>query len=252
MTQVLDITTGAASGWAQATDHVNRGCMVDLIIQDVCEVDEVTTLVDATEGAAVYETRPFSLVATLALPNGCAQPDDEEFLRAGLKDAIEFAVARAFITAPPADSYAEGRVWIGHEDVTTVPRDGNLGVAIGLARSVWFGKVFGLGNPVLYLDAALVPSLSAALVVSGKEGEIKTAWGDDVAAHAGFTRPGETVAQVPTSGVAFWAPKMIVTVTSIDVNTDYTIRSNRQLVQANVAGTIDVPPCSIVQVATQV
>lgn len=243
----IKVDTG--NDWAPGREIANRSCAVDISLQDICDREADPVLL--VEGGVVskYVTRPIGVVADLELPAFCARDDDESWLTSVIKDAVDLAVSTALVTQPPSTAYGEG-VWIGHEDVISVPFAGNSAegfvLAIGRARTKWLRSVAHTNNekPILHVSPELAPVLNRAgmLHISGTDTpNIATIWGDDVVMSPGY----DSVAPV-----AFWTGPLEIIISDPETMLGRTLGKNQVSLQSSMIALIDIPPCTIVRVVT--
>jgi hypothetical protein len=245
-------------GRIQEEDFQPLECSLQVELTDACEDDAPERFLVDGAGIGVNTAWPFLIRATGDVPAACAPDDYAAFIGRAVGQAVDFGVARALTTPPPADgAYGADQVWLGKDGVSAVAFTGDalradaVGFvdAIAEARTLWHTRVVG-EEPVLHVSPAALPGLQRSGGIRWDGAEPVTAWVDPVVYHVGY----DPLPGAPRRPVAFWAPLGFeVQRGEVEAPNDpfgLARGTNRQKYIASVPVKIAVAPCAIVRVDT--
>lgn len=250
--------THEPDGQLLGKQYRSRDCSVLLELSDACD-DAQANILTAGSAPSVYDSRPFILRGVLTMSTRCFEDGDNAWLTSVVKESLDYATARALISAPPADTYQSDAMWIGADGVTAVAFSGDTTVAAGAelfglrvmqARTMWLRKVApepGQKGPILHLSSMVTPALVRAGLLHRQDGELVTTLGDPVVADAGYDPMGTDQLAPP---VAFWTPQFEVLYGDAEGLQAPLIdpRLNTARLLATMPAMINLAPCSVVRI----
>jgi len=208
--------------WMKGWQEQDRMSALDIKVFDPCGVGDVPLI--ESEGADLYDIRPFGIKAGIHRSLTCSEDDDQKWLREITKLAAEPGVGLAACI----EAAAGNDTWIG---------DGNVNEAatIQAGRVLW--KTHNVGPPALHLaDDKVVTALTSHEILAVGD-QMVTAWGDPVVNSPGYKQ-----------GAAFWTGPIIVYLSDIDTDMLYNVRNNDGRVIANLVAALDMPPNQIIRI----
>jgi hypothetical protein len=244
---------GTGDGWSRGWDGDARVCSGVHVYLSECDPD-ATADVFGTEADIEYDCGyrviPFGIVAELDRKTIASRNDDEDWLRAALKESSEIGVARGLILRQGWGS-ALGDTWIGNPSAEEIPAPTltdlpAVAAAISAGRKAFFAKTFGI-QPILHVNPEHITVLKNAGVIQldPVNDLTETVWEDPVVVSEGYY----DIDGMTATPLAFWTGPIKITLS--DVNKEEIIaatRQNRLRYQVSLLAAIDTPPCAIVRI----
>jgi hypothetical protein len=240
-------------GWAHGWDGDSRVCSGIHVYLSECDPAATADVVGSDEfldADCGYRVIPFGIVAELDRKTIASREDDEEWLRAALRESAEIPVSRGLLIRQGMGS-ALGDTWLGNPNVHEIPAPAAgdataVAEAVSDGRAEFFRRTLGI-TPILHVNPGMAVALKRAgvLELDPVNGDDRTAWGDPVVMSQGYY----DIPDLTATPMAFWTGPIEVTLSDVmDEEIIREVRRNRERIQVTMLAAIDTPPCAMIRI----